>query len=140
MTGNNGSRKRRRVTFEDDAEAPSGRGRADGRDTEQDYGLSSGRGDEVLGYVARDDDVSTRRVGEATGGGVRAYRRDHTGPVETPQQQPPSAGQGRQEGPDHIVPPHIGVLAMQEVVSLWILCELGVLPINVFRTIYSGHQ
>lgn len=107
MTSNNGSRKRRRVTL-DDAEAPSGRGRVDGRDTDQDYGLSSGRGDEGLGYVARDDDVSTRRVGEVTGDGVRAHRPDHTGAVEPPRQQPTTNSQGGQEGPDNFVPPHIG--------------------------------
>ncbi|KAG6358199.1 hypothetical protein INS49_014083 [Diaporthe citri] len=79
MTSNNDSRKRRRVTVEEDSEAPSERGLVDGRDREEDQGLSLGPRDEGLSHDARDDDVSTRQEGEVTGDGRGASRLENSG-------------------------------------------------------------
>lgn len=78
MTSTNDSRKRRRVTIEEVTEVPSERGRVDGRDREEDQGLSSGPRNEELGNDAGDD-ASTRHVGEVTGEDRGASRRANLG-------------------------------------------------------------
>lgn len=80
MASNNISRKRRRVTFEEDSDASSKRGRVDGREGEEYHGPSLGRMNEGLSHGARGDDVPTRHAAEATGGDLGASRREDRGP------------------------------------------------------------
>ncbi|KAK7722858.1 hypothetical protein SLS63_009132 [Diaporthe eres] len=107
MTSNNDSRKRRRVTFEEDTEAPSKRGRVGGRDGEEDHGHSLGRMDEGLGHGVQDD-VSARHAGEVTGDDRVAPGREDSGPAESPRQPPQDTSQSRRGTEDRDEHPHSG--------------------------------
>lgn len=87
MASNNESRKRKRVTFEEDTEVLSKRGRVDGRDTEDDRRPSSSGANEGLGHGLREHDASAGRVGEGMGDESRASRREGSGPVRPPLQR-----------------------------------------------------
>lgn len=93
MATNNDSRKRRRVTFEGDAEAASAIGRVDDRTTEGGYGRSSGWMNETPGSPADGDNVSTRRMSEVVSDASGAPRREDGGPFW---QDAGRTGDGRQ--------------------------------------------
>lgn len=95
MASNNTSRKRRRVTFEEDSEASQERGRVDGREGEEYRGPSLGRMNERLGHGARDHG----HVGVVTGGDFEASRRQDGGPLGQDAGRTRDGRQGEDRGP-----------------------------------------
>lgn len=93
MTSNNGSRKRRRVAFEEDSENTSGSGRVDDRDKEEDDGVSLDQRNEEVRSRAPNNNVSSCHVDEVTGDGLGASRREGNAPAGSPRGSHPDAGQ-----------------------------------------------
>lgn len=118
MATNNDSRKRRRVTFEGDAEAASAIGRVDDRTTEGGYGRSSGWMNETPGSLADGDNVSTRRMGEVVSDASGAPRREDSGPFWQDAGRT-DGRQGEQGGPQASTAPAVpdGVVTEADVLS-----------------------
>lgn len=95
----NESRKRKRVTFEEDLEATAVLDRVEGRENVENHGLSPGRTNARPGKRVHEDDVSTRHVGGVAVDASEAHPRENSIPMRQNNGRTTDSQQGEHRRP-----------------------------------------